>query len=524
MIKLRLTPYAADTGWSWNGSRYTTADLSSEVTPYAHPMVEQLAVSDGHRTLLVVRERVAGRPPCTPAPRAVSPSEYDTLRCLTEQWPTDYVLVETTPQEPVRVTAGACRTTPLYLAHDDTSLHGSWDMADLRAHITGLNSREVARLLIYRPRYSSDTPFRGIHRLTERATAHYGGHLVLRYPAPALHSGPRELAPDADVLAAFVATMDDAMDLRPLDPAKTVFHLTGGFDSGTLATRAAERFPGQLNTSALLIGGPGRAQQIRRRKEMRAAVPFAARDDLIDAMRDTPLHPDCDRVRGALISPYEEPLHYPFTRMTKILAAAGAHTVVTGLCGDEMVALSQEEYPHKAMGDLKDVHLLPWIGEHAAAALEFSDDGIAPPAVVNSMSLLSLETTAPVLLREGIWPVHPFADPDMVQLGEWLPMDWRELKQLQRRRLTALGLSEDVTHPAERESFAEVVQHALKTHGRPLFARMLHEGSPLFDHGLVKPDGLRKAVRRLSEGTYREDGDAQLLQVIDLHLATRAYL
>ncbi|GAA0380863.1 asparagine synthase-related protein [Streptomyces blastmyceticus] len=494
------------------------------MTPYTHPMVEHLAVTDGHRTLIVIRERVADRSTCTPDPRAVDPAEYDTARNLAEQWPADYVLVETTPQEPARVTVGACRTTPLYLAHDDTTLHGSWDMADLRHHITGLNPREVARLLIYRPRYSNDTLFRGIHRLTERATAHYGGHLFLRYPDPALHSGPRDLAPNADVLGAFVEAMDDAMDLRPLDPAKTVFHLTGGFDSGTLATRAAERFPGQLNTSALLIGGPGRTQQIRRRKEIRAAVPFAERDDLIDAMADTPLHPDCARVRGDLISPYEEPLHHPFTRMTKALAAHGAHTVVTGLCGDEMVALSQAEYPHKAMGELKDVRILPWIGKRATAALEFTDDGIAPPAVVNSMSLLSLETTAPVLLREGIWPVHPFADPGMIQLGEWLPMDWRELKQLQRRRLAALGLSDDVTQPEERESFAEVVQHALTTHGRPLFARMLHEGSALFDDKLVNPDGLRQAVRRLSEGTYREDGDAQLLQVIDLHLATRAFL
>ncbi|WP_031190001.1 MULTISPECIES: asparagine synthetase B family protein [Streptomyces] len=524
MIKLRLAPYADDVKWSWAGNCYSTTERGSKVTPYAHPMVEHLAVTDGHRTLIVVRERVAGRLPCEPEPRTVSPAQYDTARDLAGQWPADYVLVETTPCDPVVVAAGACRTTPLYLAHDSTSLSGSWDMADLSNHITGLNPREVARLLIYRPRYSSDTPFRGIHRLTERATAHYGGHLFLRYPEPALHSGPRDLAPDADVLGAFVEAMDDAMDLRPMDPAKTVFHLTGGFDSGTLATRAAERFPGQLSTSALLIGGPGRAQQIRRRKEMRSAVPFADRDDLLDAMVHTPLHPECARVRGALISPYDEPLHHPFTLMTKTLAAHSAHTVVTGLCGDEMVALSQAEYPHKAMGDLRDVPLLPWIGKRASDALEFADDGIAPPAVVNSMSLLSLETTAPVLLREGIWPVHPFADPGMIQLGEWLPMDWRALKQLQRRRLAALGLSEDVTQPAQRESFAEVVQHALTTHGRPLFARMLHEGSALFDDRLVDPDGLRQAVRRLSEGTYREDGDAQLLQVLNLHMATQAFL
>ncbi|SFD62399.1 hypothetical protein [Streptomyces aidingensis] len=271
-----------------------------------------------------------------------------------------------------------------------------------------------------------------------------------------------------------------------------------------------------------MIAGPGRAHQIRRRSQILNTLPFAEPDHLIDALEHAPLSRECARVRGEKISPYEEPLHRPFTVLTEALVHHGARVVVTGLGGDEMVALSQAEYPHKSMGEIGDG--LPWIGDRARAALEFADEGIAPPAAVNSMTLLSLETTAPVLLRAGIWPVHPFADPGMVQLGEWLPMHWRELKQLQRRRLAALGLSTDVTESRERESFAEVVEHTLTTIARPLFAEMLHEGSPLFDEELVDPDRLRAAVRRLAEGPYREDGDAQLLEVLDLHFAARSFL
>ncbi|MDS1270722.1 hypothetical protein RIF23_10465 [Lipingzhangella sp. LS1_29] len=128
-------------------------------------------------------------------------------------------------------------------------------MADLRNHVTGINPREAARLLIYRPRYSTDTLFRGVHRLTERAVAHFGEHLWISYPEPAIHSTPRELASDADVLGAFVGTMDAAMDRRPWADETTLLHLTGGFDSGTVATRAAERHPGRFSTATLLIGG-----------------------------------------------------------------------------------------------------------------------------------------------------------------------------------------------------------------------------------------------------------------------------
>lgn len=522
MLQLRVTPYASTT-WTWDSNRYVTADRTSEITPYEHPMVEQVAVTDGTRTLIVVRERVTGRDAAVPGlPRSVSPGEFDKARALAEQWPADYMLVETAPDVPCRVTAGPGGIAPLYVAHDTTSLYGSWDMADLARHAAGLSPREVARLLIYRPRYSTETVFRGIHRVTERTTAIYGGHLHLHYPEPALHSGPRELAPDADVLGAFVDAMDDALDLRPLDSVNTVLHLTGGFDSGTVGTRLAERYPDRFSTSALLIAGPGRPHQIRRRSEIIKALPFAEPDHLIDTMEHPPLSPECARVRGEMISPYEEPLHRPFTRLTEVLAEHGARVVATGLGGDEMVALSQAEYPHKPMGEISDA--LPWIGKRARGALEFAEDGIAPPAAINSMTLLSLETTAPVLMRAGIWPVHPFADPGMVQLGEWLPMHWRELKQLQRRRLAALGLSPDVTESRERESFAEVVQHTLTTIARPLFARMLKDGSPLFEEKLVDPDGLRLAVRRLAESPYREDGDAQLLEVLDLHFAAQAFL
>ena len=523
MLNLRLTPYSENPTWTWSGACYSTLDGRSHITPYGHPMVEHLAATDGHRAMIMVRERVADRPTCDPQVRELTPDEYSRARDLLVRWPTDYVLVETEPAHPVRVSAGAARTTPLYLAVDDTTLVGSWDMADLREYAKGINSKEAARLLIYRPRYSSETLYRGIHRLTERAVAHFGGHLWLSYPEPALHLRPRELEPDAEVLGAFIATMDAAMDRRPWAEETTLFHLTGGFDSGTVATRAAERYPGRFATATLLVGGPGKEQQVRRRTEMRDRMKFADLDLITDAMRFPPLSPDCPWVNGQVVNPTEEPLHRPFVEMARSIAATGARTVVTGLGGDEMVALTQEEEPHKGLGEITDAQVLPWVGSRSRAVLELADDSIAPPALINSMTLLSLETTAPVLLRHGLWPVHPFADPGMVELGEQLPFAWRELKQLQRRRLGALGMSKDVVHPVERESFAEVVEHALTIHAPKLFVHMLAHGSPLFDEGLVDPEGLRAAVDHLTPGRYIEERDAKLLEVLSLHMSVTAF-
>ncbi|MFB4195223.1 asparagine synthase-related protein [Streptomyces carpaticus] len=523
MLTLRLTPYSSTT-WTYEGGSYLTSDLTSAVTPYQHPMVEHLSVTDGTRTLLIVRERVAQRTVSDPHPRSLTPAMYDRAREAALRWPADYVLIESASLLPVRISAGAARTTPLYLAHHDGVLHGSWDMSDLRRFAGTLSTKEAARLLIYRPRYGSETLFTGIRRLTERSTAIFGGDLYLHYPEPALHSSPRALAPEADVLAAFTEAMDQSLDLRPMEPESTVFHLTGGFDSGTIATRAAQRFPGLVNTAALLVTGAGREQQIRRRADMRSMLPFGRRDHIIDCLDSPPLHPDCARVQGQPLSPYEEPLHLPFSRLTTLLERDGARVVVTGLGGDEMVSLSPHESAATVLANAHITDKLPWLGPRSRAGLKFADDGIAPPAQVNSMTLLSLETTAPPLLRAGIWPLHPFTSPAMIRLGEELPLYWREFKALQRRQLDSLGLSHDVTHPVERESFVWLVQHALRTYGAPLISGMLRHGSPLFDAGLVDPDGLRLTLRELANGPYDEEFHAKLLQVINLHLAAQAFL
>ncbi|MFB4319886.1 hypothetical protein [Actinomadura sp. 21ATH] len=110
MLTLRLTPYRS-TAWTWNSRGYVTGDGTSQVTPFPHPMVESLAITDGTRTALMVRERSAGRPATAPEPLDLSPAAFDRALTAAAAWPTDYVLVQTAPHAPVHVTTGAARTT-----------------------------------------------------------------------------------------------------------------------------------------------------------------------------------------------------------------------------------------------------------------------------------------------------------------------------------------------------------------------------------------------------------------------------
>jgi hypothetical protein len=365
----------------------------------------------------------------------------DTVIELARQWPADFLLIETERHRPVRVTAGAARTTPLYLACKDGILNGSWDIGRLRGFAVGLNPKEATRMLAYHPRYSCETVFTGIWRLTERATATFAGNLYIRYPDPVPHATPRELADGADVLTAFAGAIDAALGLRPLDPGTTTFHLTGGLDSGSLATSAARRYPGVLNTATLIITGPGREHQVRRRSEIRSRVPFGPHDVQVDTGERLMFGPDCDRASGGLVSPYDEPLYAHMTELNSRIAALGARVVVSGLGGDEMVAVGSAESRQAAIDKTENFDL-PWLGPVARTALSYGDDQIAPPAMAGGITLLAAECVAPPLLRAGLWPLHPFAEPPLVTLGDQLPFHWRELKQLQRRHLATFGLSE----------------------------------------------------------------------------------
>lgn len=521
LTTLRIDPDAPQ-HWTWDGTRYT-ADGGGLIEPYPHPMTEHAAVTDGTRTIIILRERVCQHAGLDPAPVRVTPRELDQVTGKARRWPADYVLIETRQHTPVRVTAGPARTTPLYLACRDGVLHGSWDMGRLRPYAAGLNAKEATRILAYRPRYSCETAFTGIWRLTERATATFGGDLFIRYPDPVPHARPRELADDADVTAAFAAAIDAALALRPLDPAATTYHLTGGLDSGSVAARAAHRWPGILATATLIITGPGREHQIRRRREIRRRLPFGPRDIQADTAERLMFGPGCDRTRGEPVSPYDEPLYEHMTVLNTRIAKTGARAVVSGLGGDEMVAVGSAESEQAALDKTQDFDL-PWLGPAARAALPYGDDQIAPPAVAGGITLLAAECVAPPLLRAGLWPVHPFAERPLVTLGDQLPFHWRELKQLQRRHLATFGLSADACNPRVRESFAELVGQSLLANGLPLLHRILGQGSPLIEAGLIDPDGLKTAITSLENGPYSEDPWSKLVEVITLDQAARAFL
>jgi hypothetical protein len=74
--------------------------------------------------------------------------------------------------------------------------------------------------------------------------------------------------------------------------------------------------------------------------------------------------PDCDRTPGGLTSPYDEPLYAHMTELNARTAAADARAVMSGLGGDEIVAVGSAESRQAALD--KHAHCRPLLRSAAA--------------------------------------------------------------------------------------------------------------------------------------------------------------
>lgn len=503
MLKLRIALDAAAGPWTWSGRRWTNG--ASWVEPYAHPAVQHVITGED-RPVLVVRERCPG----------ADEVPHD------DAWPGDWVSVEPA-EDGLWLRAGAAGVAPVYLIARDGVLHGSWDVTDLRPYVTGagLVLREAARLLGMRFRYGQETLFEGIYRLTERSRAFFGpSGLHLGHPLPAVHSSARQIADDVEILDVYEHLLDTAMNRHVYEPGSAAVELSGGLDSANVAATLGARHPGLVHASALLILGDAGQQQTLRRQQM--IDLFQLGPSLTTNMSEhLPLHPDGRRGRGRPVTPYDDPYDEARTTLLDQLQQRGVRTVFTGVGGDELMSLTSAEQPNKEAFGI-GLPRMPWIAEGVQDLLAESDRGIAPATVVNEMTLISQLSAGPPMMRAGMWPIHPLADPDVIRFAEWLPRAWREHKRLQKARLERLGGPAGLWHPALPENFALAMEAALRAHGLPYLHGMLTDGAILFEAGLIDPDGLAATVLRLEHGPFGPR-DTELYAVVAAEIAARGF-
>ncbi|SMF06141.1 asparagine synthase-related protein [Streptomyces sp. Amel2xC10] len=402
----------------------------------------------------------------------------------------DFVALAMEPGQ-VHLAAGVFGTAPLHLTEKSGELHGSWDLTLLREHVRvdRLVPRVVARTLTRQHRYTSETLFEGVLRLTERATATFTATgLRIHHPEPAEHVlEPRTLRPGVDPLMALDELLTDVIRQAPTATGYVGVELSGGADSGNVALAVkAARFP-EVYSFGLLVGGATGEQQRERRRAFVAQCGF--QDTATPAMRHPPFRPGGVRALRKPHDPAGAFYQEAFDVVREQAAARRCEVMFTGTGGDEINACHS-----RTRAELPAPEPVPWLGAEATRALTEVNEHLAPIPVLPVPTLMAFGMHNPGFVRAGVWPVSPLAHPRIVRFMEQLPHEHKRGKALFRERIRRAGLPEGVAAPAEPENFLTVLEQGLRSYGLPVLDDMVKE-SVLVDLGYVDGKALVEARR-----------------------------
>ena len=505
MLKFEIHP--VDMGrrdWRREGSAWVCGN--SWIEPLANPMLESaLDVSTPGKCVVTVRER-----------DAAGDTRSEPTVANMRRWPGDHVTLELSRGR-VTIHAGAMGTAPVHIATRNGVFVRSWNLAELRSwfDVATLNGPSVVRALLRNPVYSSATMFDGVHRVTERATATMTPtDIQLTYPDPANHVlAARDLADSVDAVTAFEKVLTYVVQRLPDPDGAAAVELSGGADSANVVLTVAERYREVRTVGIEVMGRAGQEQRYRRRT---LASHVGAADAVVHARDHLPFDPS---IRKRPHSPSTAYYREAFDAMRDRVRATSARVVYLGLGGDEVNALHPSERGAEAPANTSG-HLPPppWLGPRAWGSLGDLEADAAPVSVVPLPTLDALALHNPTYLDAGIWPVAPLAHPLVGRFTEQLPASHRRGKALFRERLAHAGMTRRVTHPAEPESFLDLMECGMRANGLQALKQIRSE-SLLADDGWINHAGLVDAIERYE---CTGQADPRLADLVTVELALRS--
>jgi asparagine synthase (glutamine-hydrolysing) len=540
MLSCRLE--AANLAGLWERRQTGWLSGPNYIRPFVHPRLECFSLRTRDKFLIANRERLKGAPPRPSNERANSTSELDehtfaeAIRAIRD-WPLDFILLlitDTTATPEFELSCGAWGSAPVYLVQQGATLWAHWDPAALYPYLE-CDFLDEIRAVHFLARcgcpYSKDTLFPGMQTLTERARATWSAtrRLSIQYPEPAPVPRPRRVKADSDVIGTFGEIISASMG-RWIDPnSEAAAEFSGGLDTSIVAAVASRLSGSPVRTYGLIMPDELGQLQGERRRELVRLFDFA--DFSIDAAAWLPLSDRNSRIRNHCFVPWHEFYYEAFEKLLRQAVQDNVDLLFSGNGGDELFYLHpQERSPEQRASRQED--LLPQRRDLPVfltnRTFECYRETVlsvdrAPRARMPRSALSSSASISTLYLSLGLWPVSPFATPELAWFCGSLPREWRENRRLQREFLASLGCSRKVTHPEKTETFVPVLELSLRSAARPLLEQLFRE-SRLAQRGFVDGKYLLSAYGDYCKtgGREGEDLEEAFLSVAVLELAVRS--
>lgn len=466
MFKLHLDCQQSTMNWQIEG--HALVSQNGVFTPFAHPMVEVRAVLvPPGRLGIFIFERPYSEPiPDIQLEYANSHEEIEALKDAAQNWPLHWYFLDISAAG-VFIDASPLASVPVFFTDSARRLDVSWDPLDLYPFIAPVlhDRRAMLYLSHFDQPYGTDTLLLQLKKLC-------AGHGVLWqqqsgwhvYHQPArTRTYPKVLKNDADPCESFGLLLGGALKrLLPDTQVAVASGFSGGLDSSVVTAIAAQHSL-NVRTYGLLMPDEGREGQEQRRNALIAQ--YGLQDRTIDATVNPPEGSYGHHSHQPMV-PWEE-LHYAhFDDMYQQAARDHCRVFLSGFGGDELLSEYWDEMDNKAdaINVLTQFRALPdFLGGHVDAnQRDHLDKLMATPAIYAQSSVVEATSgVAAQCLRNGLWPVHLLATPEVVQYCHSLPHEWRTERALMRKALSRWGVDNRIAYPRSTENFTALSSEAL---------------------------------------------------------------
>jgi len=420
----------------------------------------------------------------------------------------------------LRMTRNMQATCPLYALLKKGVLHLRWDPTALYDYLEGPNILDRDQCLGFLDgqwAYDSATIFRDIVLLPERAVLEVepGTLNIIRPPALAVPQ-PQPLAVGANPVEILHAGLEQVIRRWPLVAHRTACELSSGLDTTLVALVTAGLLPPHtLKTLGYFSEDTAPAIWQRRNETLHK---IQARDYCTPHSRSFDFS---SLARGERFWPYLTGLNHQADVSIRQLAADGVRLVFSGVGGDELSALSQQE--HSAGGA---THSFGRVVTEAGFASLLPNSVVAPddmPAWPQGLVAASVQEmanlTAPAYLQNGIWYAHPLGQSELQVFAHFLPVDWRRDRHISRAVLSHLGMSDFFIRQDPRETSLPDMNRVL---AEEAMLDALFRDSILVSEGLLDLAKLKHNQKVIRKNPNIHDTAFTILTACSLELALQS--
>ncbi|TWB05169.1 asparagine synthase [Gluconacetobacter diazotrophicus] len=378
---------------------------------------------------------------------------------------------------------------PFYLKHDPGGVSIDWDYRRLLkdTDIDVAWDVVITQIQGIMP-YGHRTVVEGVVRTTAGAIlAASKNGIEISLPYPVTFSAPFDQIDNGDIERHFISALEALLGARPLENRRTAVELSGGMDSA-LSSMIAKNLLGDglFSITAQFDGTMGAAQQER----CTALIQAGGFDNLnLPAARLAPFgETSLRRVRYGVM-PEDESYPEIFEASLGVAQAAGIDTLISGLGGDELYVIYEDEDGGRNREHAANCPFLTEAGQNYARTVHIS----YPAGWLAESCWYSSASRSQRLLRHGIWPVYPYQNIQLSQFISKLPYKYRSNRNILRKSISLLLNNDMYERAYVKETFDPVAIRGIKENES--YLSELVRSSRISNHKYLKNNKILSSIR-----------------------------